>query len=117
MMIVFLLLTTSALAGLAVGLVFRVWAIALASLMVATLSAIVTWSHGFHAVGGVSVTLGAIVICQVAYLVGVSLTAQTGLRETLAEDEIDNGPDRHGQHGVHRQDGEDNEKPPGASPP
>jgi hypothetical protein len=68
--VVFTLLITSAVLGLATGLLFPVWAVALVSALIAILSAVALRTYGFGFAEGVSVMVGCLVISQTAYLAG-----------------------------------------------
>ncbi len=100
MTIVFTLLITSAMLGLATGLVFRVWAIALVSLLIAILSAVALRAHGFVVAGGVSVMIGCLVISQIAYTAGVFIVSRSDNAESLTQEEVDGHPNSRGEQDV-----------------
>jgi hypothetical protein len=111
-----LLLATSSLAGLAVGLVGPMWVIIVTTVLVAVLSAVVTWSQGFSALGGVAVTTGCLIACQISYMAGRFVTRQYGFPEQLFEDDVDGEPGNPGQRGIADDNGKDG-KPPSRPPP
>lgn len=111
-----LLLATSSLAGLAVGLVGPVWVIIVTTVLVAVLSAVVTWSQGFPALGGVAVTTGCLIACQISYMAGRFVTRQYGFPEQLFEDDVDGEPGDPRQGGISSDNGKDG-KPPSRPPP
>ena len=92
MIIAFTLLIASALLGLAIGLVFRVWAIATVSLLIAIVSAIILRAHDFGFAGGVSIVIGCLVICQAAYFTGVFMTTRSLSAANLTQEEVDGEP-------------------------
>lgn len=106
----------SALTGLAVGLAFRVWAIALASLLVALLSVVLLHFQGFGPVSGVAITIGDLVICQSFYLVGLFVVSRDGLAKYLTQDELDGEPGNSGKHGICGEHEQRNDGPSGSHP-
>ena len=98
--IVFTLLITSAMLGLATGLVFRVWTIALVSLLIAILSAVALRAHGFGFAGGVSVMIGCLVISQIAYVAGSFIMSRSDNAESLTQEDVDGHPDHRGEQDV-----------------
>ena len=97
------LLLASALLGLATGRFFRVWALVPLSVLTAIASTISLQARGFEFAEGVPITIGCIVIGQMAYIfAGLVLFGSHG-DEDLTE-ELDDGPDDRGQHGVRGQD-------------
>jgi hypothetical protein len=86
MTLAFILLVTSAILGLATGLVFRVWALALVSLSIAIASAISLGVHDFGFAAGVSVTIGCLVISQIAYIAGSFITSSSDQAEDLTQE-------------------------------
>ncbi|MES2027949.1 MAG: hypothetical protein V4477_02085 [Pseudomonadota bacterium] len=111
-----LLLATSSLAGLAVGLVGPVWVIVVTTVLVAVMSAVATWSQGFPALAGVAVTTGCLIACQISYMAGRFVTRQYGFPERLFEDEVDGDPGDPRQHGISNDNGKDG-MPPSRPPP
>lgn len=107
-----LLLATSSLAGLAVGLVGPVWAIAVASVAIATLSTVITWSQGFQALSGIAVVTGCLIACQISYMAGRFVIRQYGFPDLSASDEIDGEPDDARQRSISDQDDNDGKPPP-----
>ncbi len=91
---VFTLLATSALLGFATGLVFRVWAIALVSLLIAIGSAILLRAEDFGFAARVRVIIGCLVVSQIAYFAGAFMVPRFYRAEDLAQDEVDGDPDR-----------------------
>jgi hypothetical protein len=110
-----LLLATSSLAGLAVGLVGPLWVIIVTTVLVAVLSAVMTWSQGFSALSGVAVTTGCLIACQISYIAGRFVTRQYGFPEQLFEDEVDGEPGDPRQRGISDDNGKDG-KPPSRPP-
>jgi hypothetical protein len=104
MTIAFALLIASAALGLAIGLVYRVWILGLVSPLIAIGSAITLHGHGFGFAGGVSVTIGCLVISQIAYLVGASMTSGRYVAENLTQEEIDGDPGSRGEQSVRDED-------------
>ena len=105
MTFVFILLVTSAIVGLATGLVFRVWAMALVSLLVAVASAISLHAHGFGFAGGVSVTIGCLVISQIAYVAGgLFIVSRSDEAKDLTQEEVDGDPNSRGEQNVYDED-------------
>jgi uncharacterized membrane protein YkgB len=98
--IVFALLITSAVLGLATGLVFRVWTIALVSLLIAILSAVALRAHGFGFARGVSVMIGCLVISQIAYVAGAFIMSRSDNAESLTQEEVDGHPNNRGEQDV-----------------
>ena len=97
------LLLASALLGLATGRFLRVWALVPLSVLTAIASAISLQARGFKFAEGVSITVGCIVMGQMAYIfAGLVLSGSHG-DEDLAQ-EVDDGPDDHGEHDIPRQD-------------
>jgi hypothetical protein len=112
-----LLLATSSLAGLAVGLVGPVWVIIVTTVLVAVLSAVVTWSQEFPALGGIAITTGCLIACQISYMAGRFVTKQYGFPEQLFEDEIDGEPGDTRKDGVSNDNGKDGRPPSRPTPP
>jgi uncharacterized membrane protein YkgB len=100
----FILLIASAVLGLATGLFFRVWTIASVSLLIAILSAIFLRSYGFGFAGGVSITVGCLVISQVAYIAGAFIEARMCRTAELTQEEIDGDPSGGGEQNVRDDD-------------
>jgi hypothetical protein len=98
--IVFILLITSALLGLATGLVFQVRIMALVSALIAILSAAALRAHGFGFAGGVPVVIGCLVISQIAYLAGVFTLSRSDNVESLTQEEVDGHPNNRGEQDV-----------------
>ncbi|WP_027521451.1 hypothetical protein [Bradyrhizobium sp. Ec3.3] len=94
------LLLASLVVGLATGLLFRVWALALASPLVAVVSAIVLQSAGFEFFAGVSVIVGCLVVSQLAYLLA---TFHLHRGKLSMEDEVDGLPGKHRQKNIRDQ--------------
>jgi hypothetical protein len=86
--------------GLATGLVSRVWAIALVSLLIAILSAVAFRAQGFGFAGGASVMVGCLLISQIAYLAGAAIMSRSDNAESLTQDEVDGHPNNHGEQDV-----------------
>jgi uncharacterized membrane protein YkgB len=97
MTLVFILLVTSALLGLATCLVFRVWALVPVSLLVAIPSAIALHAHGFGFARGVSVIIGCLVISQIAYVAGVFMMSRSDKAENLTQEQVDGDPNSRGE--------------------
>jgi len=66
---VWVVLAASALLGLAIGLVFRVWAMILISLIIASASAIIANLHGYGLTEGVLTVIACLFVSQATYLV------------------------------------------------
>jgi uncharacterized membrane protein YkgB len=102
--IAFTLLIASALLGLATGLIFRVWAIAAVSLLIAIASAIILRAHDFGFAGGVSIVIGCLVICQSAYFAGVFIVTRSLNAANLTQEEVDGDPGGDGEQDVGDED-------------
>jgi hypothetical protein len=98
--IVFALLIASAVLGLATGLMFRVWAIALVSALLAIVSAVALHIYGFGFAGGVPVIIGCLVISQTAYLASASSLSRSDSAESSAQEEVDGHPNERGEQDV-----------------
>jgi uncharacterized membrane protein YkgB len=104
MTLAFILLVTSAVLGLATGLIFRVWAMALVSLLIAIASAISLRAHGFGFAAGVSVIIGCLVISQIAYIAGAFMMSGSDQAEDLTQEEVDGDPNSRGEQNVSNED-------------
>jgi hypothetical protein len=85
-MIIFILLSSSASMGLAIGLfVLRVLAIILASLGVTLLSMIVLLDHGFGLIRSGLISIGSLTALQSSYLLGIwiRMSYGTSVAETI----------------------------------
>lgn len=82
----------SALLGLISGLIFRVWAMAPVSLIVAVVSAVVLHLHGFGFLKGVLSVTACLFITQGSYFIASVFVARRSLPRFLAEDSVDNNP-------------------------
>jgi hypothetical protein len=100
MTLAFILLVVSAILGLATGLVFRFWAMALVSLLIAIASAISLRAHGFGFAAGVSVMTGCLVVSQIAYVAGVFMMVRSDEAENLTQVEVDGDPNSRGEQNV-----------------
>ena len=92
MITAFNVLIVSALLGLAIGLVFRVWAVTPVSLLIAIFSSIILRAHDFGFAGGVSIVIGCLVICQAAYFTAVFMTTRSLSGANSAREEVDGEP-------------------------
>ncbi|MGA7997353.1 MAG: hypothetical protein WCA28_20960 [Bradyrhizobium sp.] len=104
MTITFTLLMASAVLGLATGLFLRVWAIAPVSLLIAIPSAMFLRSHGFGFAASVSITVGCLVISQVAYLAGGFIESCMGGTVDLTQEEVDGDPSGAGEQDIRDDD-------------
>jgi len=100
MLVVLIALVASALLGLAIGIVFRVWANVVVAPIIAFGSAIALASHGFRFPEGVIVTVACLVASQVAYLGGAILASRTEITNALADDVLDDQPGETRQRGI-----------------
>lgn len=98
-----ILLIASALLGFATGLFFKVWALAPISLLIAILSAICLHARGYGFTGGVSITIGCLVISQVTYIATGLVLFGAPRAESLTQ-EIDDDPDSRSEHDVRGKD-------------
>jgi hypothetical protein len=98
--IALILILVSALAGLATGFTYRVWALVLISPLIALLAAIVLHFYGFGLVAGVTIITACLVVSELAYLGATYLLHR---REISLEDEIDGSPGEQREQGVRRQ--------------
>ena len=118
MLIVLVALAASALLGLAIGLVFQVWANMIVAPLIAVVSAIALASHGFGFSEGVLITVACLVVSQVAYLIGVFLESRAGIaRNFLADDVFDDEPDDNREHDIGGEQEEERREHPSRSPP
>jgi len=99
-----ILLIASALLGFTIGLLFRVSILLLLSVLIAAIAAISLQAYGFGFAGGVAITIGCLVICQIAYIAASILISGSYGAEGLTEQEIDDGPDRSGEHDIRSED-------------
>lgn len=99
-----LLIATCSLAGLAVGLVFPSWAIVVTTVGIAVLATIVTILQGFGVVGGVALTTGCLVACQLSYLAGRFVSRRYGFPDLSADDDIDGDSGEPRQRSITEQD-------------
>ena len=104
MTIVLILLIASAILGLATGLIFRVWALAWVSPLIAILSTVALHAYDFGFAGGVPIVVGCIVISQVAYLAGAFIVTRSDNAESLTLEEVNGRPDNHGEQDVAKDD-------------
>jgi len=88
--------------GLATGLLFRVWALGMVSLLVVVSSAIALRGFGFA--GGVSVMVGCLVVSQIAYVAGGLMVSRADNAEQLTQDEVDGDPNSRGEQNVSDED-------------
>lgn len=98
--IAFILILASALAGLATGFTYRVWALILISPVIALLAAIILHLYGFGLVAGVTIITACLVVSELAYLGATYLMHR---REISVQDEIDGTPSEQREQGVRRQ--------------
>ena len=117
MIIVLVALATSALLGLATGLVFRVWANLVVAPLVALGSALALASHGFRFLEGVLVTFACLFVSQLAYLIGVFLVSPASIANYLANDVPDNEPGQNREHSISCEQQEEGREHPPRSPP
>lgn len=99
-----ILVIASALLGFVTGLFFRVSVLLLLSVLIAIISAISLQAYGFGFAGGVSITIGCLVICQIAYIAASILMSGLDGDEGLTQQEIDDDPDGSGKHDVRSED-------------
>ncbi|MBW7974041.1 hypothetical protein [Bradyrhizobium sp. BR 10289] len=100
MTIALLLIFVSALAGLATGFTYRVWALILISPLIALLAAIILHVYGFGIVAGVTTITGCLVASELAYLAATYLMHR---REISLQDAIDGAPSEQREQGIRRQ--------------
>ena len=117
MIIVLVALAASALLGLAIGLVFQVWANMIVAPLIAVVSAIALASHGFGFSQGVLVTVACLVVSQVGYFVGVLLESRASVANFLADDVFDDAPDNNREHDVTGEQEEERREHPSRPPP
>jgi uncharacterized membrane protein YkgB len=104
MTLAFILLATSAILGLATGLVFRVETMALISLLIAIASATSLRAHGFGFAAGVSVSIGCLVISQIAYVAFSLMMSRSDHAEDSTQEEADGDPNSRGEQNVSNDD-------------
>jgi uncharacterized membrane protein YkgB len=97
------LLIASALLGCATGLFFQVWALVPISLMTAILPAIVLQARGFGSGTGILITIGCLVISQLAYIATGLILFGSPKAESLAK-KVDDDPGGRGEPDVRRED-------------
>lgn len=117
MSIVLTLLAASALLGLAIGLIFRVWANLLAAPCIAVFSTLVLHFSGFKFAQGVLVTAACLFVSQLAYFVVASLMPRSGITGLLARDMLDNEPDEARKYDIGDQQQKRDEHPSRPSSP
>jgi hypothetical protein len=117
MIIVLVALGASALLGLATGLVFRWWAIAVVAPLVALGSAIALAVHGFGFLEGVLVTFACLFVSQLAYFVGVSLESRAGFANFLTDNVFDDEPSDNREQEIAGEQEEERREHPSRSPP
>jgi hypothetical protein len=110
-------LGASALLGLATGLVFRWWAIAVVAPLVALGSAIALAAHGIGFLEGVLVTFACLFVNQLGYFVGVSLESRAGTAKFLVDNGFDDEPSDIREHDVTGEQEEERREHPSRSPP
>lgn len=103
MPVALILLTASTALGIATGLFFQVWALVPVSVLIAILSAISLQARGYGFGGGISITIGCLVISQMAYIATGLVKFSSSRPESLTQ-EIDDDPDRGSEHDVGRED-------------
>jgi hypothetical protein len=89
--------------GFATGRFFRVWALVPLSVLIAILSAISLQVRGFGFAGGVSITIGCLLISQLAYIATGLVMFGSSRAEGLTQ-KVDDDPDRSREHDVGGQD-------------
>jgi hypothetical protein len=117
MIIVLVALASSALLGLATGLVFGVWANVIVAPLIAFVSAIALASHGFGFSEGVLVTVACLIVSQVAYFVGLFLESRAGIANVLADYVFDDEPDDNRERGIDGEQEERRREHPSRPPP
>jgi hypothetical protein len=118
MFVVLIAVVASTLLGLAIGMVFRVWANMVVAPIIAFGSAIALASHGFRFPEGVLVTVACLVASQVAYLGGAILASRSEIADALADDVLDDQPGETRQRNIRGDHEEERpEHPPRSSPP
>jgi len=111
-------LAASALLGLAVGLLFRVWANVVVAPIIAFGSATALAADGFRFAEGVLITVACLVASQAAYLAGAFLAFRSDVTDALADDVPDDQPGEAREHGIGNQhEQERGEHPSRPSPP
>lgn len=90
---VWVVLATSGLLGLVTGLMFRVKAMALVSLVVAVGSAITLKYYDFGFTGGVLTIVACLFVSQAAYFVATIFAPRPVEAEFLVNDAVDDPPD------------------------
>jgi hypothetical protein len=98
--IALILILVSALAGLATGFSYRVWALILISPLIALLAAIILHIYGFGLVAGVTIITACLVVSELAYLGATYLMHR---REISLQDEIDGAPREQSEQSIRRQ--------------
>lgn len=98
--IAWILIFASALAGMATGFTYRVWALILISPLIAVLAAIVLHIYEFGIVAGVTVVTACLVASELAYL---SATYLMHRNEISVQDDIDGDPSEQSEQKIRRQ--------------
>jgi hypothetical protein len=117
MIIVLVALAASALLGLAIGLVFQVWANMIVAPLIAVVSAIALASLGFGFSEGVLITVSCLVVSQGGYFVGVLLEYRAGIANFLADDVFDDEPNNNREQDIAGEQEEERREHPSRSPP
>ncbi|MCP3373178.1 hypothetical protein [Bradyrhizobium cajani] len=100
MTIAFVLIVASALAGIATGYVFRIWALVVISPFLAILAAIVLRVYEFGMMAGVAVVAICLAVCQLAYFAASYLLHA---RDVSAHNEVDGAPGEISEQNIRRQ--------------
>ncbi|MGT2440657.1 hypothetical protein ACU4GH_38200 [Bradyrhizobium betae] len=100
MTVALLLILVSALAGLATGFTYRVWALILISPLIALFAAIILHIYEFGLIAGVTIITACLVVSELAYLAATYLMHR---REISLQDEIDGAPGEQSEQSVRRQ--------------
>ncbi|MCK1386098.1 hypothetical protein [Bradyrhizobium sp. 21] len=97
MAIAFVLIVASALAGIATGYVFRVWALVVISPSMAVFWAIILRVYEFGMMAGVTVIAICLAVCQLAYFAAAYVLHTRG---ASSHDEIDGEPGETGEQKI-----------------
>ena len=100
MTIAFVLIVASAVAGIATGYVFRIWALAVISPFIAVFAAIILHASEFGMMPGVAVIAICLAVSQLAYF---ATTYLRYARHVSPHDEVDGEPGEIGEHKIRRE--------------
>lgn len=100
MTIAIVLIVASALAGIATGYAFRIWALVVISPLIAAFSAIILRAYEFGMTAGVIVIAVCLAVSQLAYL---ATSYRMHARQVSSHDEVDGDPSEISEEKIRRE--------------